>query len=170
MIVNFLLFKLCENLVEFALYTFVETIGVVLKDEASDDVGVHLGLKLHIPVSSTRYHLPHFLNGVVRNGSGSDESPADDVFLLPIERYVRIGHELQDILAVFLQDQRYEAARKLGGVLSTGCFEELLLRFLGKHRILYRQPQLRHTDVTFSQRLHVAIDVGFEFLLGSALE
>ena len=61
-----------ENGVELALDTGIHAESVVFEDETTDNVGVHLCLKLHSTLSLTLHHLAHLLFSLRRGADAID--------------------------------------------------------------------------------------------------
>ncbi len=104
----FLLFELCQNVVELSLYARIHSVSIILKDETANQFRVHLGLELHSTLRSLLHHLAHLLLRRGVNGSGGDQLTADDVLLFPVKSDIRSSHELQGALPILFQDESDE--------------------------------------------------------------
>ena len=82
---KFLLFELCQNVAELGLHACIHSVSIILKDETSDDIRVHLSLELHSTLRSLFHHLAHLLFCIRSYGSGGDQLTADDVLLFPVK-------------------------------------------------------------------------------------
>lgn len=103
MLIRFLLIQFLQYLAELCSHAGIHTVGIVLEDKTADDRWVNLGVELYCTMCFVLYHLPHFLLYLGSDGSGSDKCAARDILLFKIERYIRRGHKLKDILAVLFK-------------------------------------------------------------------
>ena len=92
-----------KNIVEFGLNTRIHPVSIIFKDEATNDIRIHLGLKLYSTLSLALNHLSHFLLRLGRYTRSCGELSTDDVFLLTIERDIAVCHKLHHVFTVFTQ-------------------------------------------------------------------
>ena len=121
-------------------------------------------------MSLALHHLAHLLFCLNRHAGSGGEFTTDDVLLLTVKRDIRVGHELDHVLAVFLQHEGNEGLRQRAGLTAGSGLQQHLLLGLVEHGVVDGLTKHGHISEALAQCHHLLIDLVFELSIRSALQ